>query len=95
MFVVTVDFVIKDEFVPVFMGHMCKNAETSLQDEDNCMHFDVCVSALDERNVFLYEIYTTQQDFESHLKSPHFTEFNEVVSPMVLKKTVRTFTLIG
>lgn len=94
MFVVTVDFVIKDECVSEFMGHMCRNAETSLQVEDNCLRFDVCTSATEPRNVFLYEIYATQQDFELHLNSPHFTAFNAAVSPMVSQKIVRTFALI-
>ena len=91
MFVVTVDFQIHPEQFDAFMSGMLTNATASLELEPHCEQFDVCVSKDDPHHVFLYEIYRRAQDFDAHLKMPHFLDFNAKSAAQVISKIVRTF----
>lgn len=95
MFVVTVDFQIHPEQMAVFMPSMLANAQASLELEDHCLQFDVCVAKDDANHVFLYEVYSRKEDFDVHLKMPHFLEFNAQSAPQVISKIVRTFNRIN
>ena len=91
MFVVTVDFQIHPEHFDAFMPSMLANAKASVKLEENCLQFDVCVSATNPHQVFLYEIYRRAEDFDAHLKMPHFLDFNASSAAQVKSKVVRTF----
>jgi (4S)-4-hydroxy-5-phosphonooxypentane-2,3-dione isomerase len=95
MFVVTVDFQIEPSQWDAFMPSMLANAKASLELEEHCLQFDVCVSQADPHHVFLYEVYRSAADFEAHLKMPHFLQFNTGSASQVLQKTVRTFDRAG
>ncbi len=91
MFIVTVDFQIHPGQMDVFMPGMLANAKASLELEEHCLQFDVCVSKNDPHHVFLYEVYRRAEDFDAHLKMPHFISFNTNTASLVVQKTVRTF----
>ena len=57
MFAVCVKFKIRHDFCEAFMPLMMANAKASLDNEDGCLLFDVCVDKTDQSNIFLYEIY--------------------------------------
>lgn len=88
MFVVTVEFTVKDGKRADFMCEMLANAKTSLDDEPGCHQFDVCVSDRDQSRVFLYEVYSDRRAFDAHLKSEHFRRFDNMVGEWVEKKEV-------
>src|SRR5690349_4403720 len=90
-FVVTVEFVVKPEFVDDFMPAMIENARTSLRNEAGCSQFDVCVLPTDRAQIFLYEIYDDRAAFDVHLASPHFKAFDAKVADWVATKTVRLY----
>ena len=87
MFVVTVDFQIKQEHVAEFMKKMEKQAYNSLHREEGCLQFDICRNPEDERRIFLYEVYKDREAFALHLKTDHFLEFNKTVSPWTASKS--------
>jgi (4S)-4-hydroxy-5-phosphonooxypentane-2,3-dione isomerase len=91
MFVVTVDFQIHAAKMEAFMEGMLANAKASVELEEHCLQFDVCVSRTDPYRVFLYEVYHSAADFDLHLKMPHFLEFNAKSTEQVISKTVNTF----
>lgn len=91
MFVVTVDFHIHPGQMDVFMPGMLANAKASLDLEEHCLQFDVCISNSDPHHVFLYEVYRRAEDFDVHLKMPHFLDFNAKSATQIVSKTVRTF----
>ncbi len=91
MFVVTVDFQIHPGQMDGFMVGMQANAKASLDLEENCLQFDVCISTSNPDQVFLYEVYRRAEDFTAHLQMPHFLEFNRESAPQVISKTVKTF----
>jgi quinol monooxygenase YgiN len=87
MFVVTVDFLIKQEHVVEFIEIMNKQADNSLHKEEGCLQFDVCQDPRDGRRIFLYEVYKDSDAFALHLKTDHFLAFNKTVSPWTASKS--------
>ena len=93
-FVVTVEFVVKPEFVDAFTAAMIENASTSRRDEPGCRQFDVCVLPADRARIFLYEIYDDRTAFDVHLAAPHFKAFDAKVAEWVASKSVRLYERI-
>ena len=88
MFVITVDFEIKSEFVNEFRNRVLQQAKDSLHNEEKCLIFDVCFDEKNTKKVFLYEIYQDKDAFDYHLKSDHYLSFDKDVKNWVTKKTV-------
>lgn len=90
MFVVLVDFKVKDEFISSFRNAILKQAQDSFSNEANCHLFDVCSDSSDPTQFTLYELYTDQKSFQKHLKSKHFLNFDNTVRDWIEEKSVRT-----
>ncbi len=93
MFVITVEFRIKNDFIEPFLSAMHGQAANSLKLETDCHYFDVAVSTENPLRIFLYEIYTDQAAFDHHLASEHFIDFNARVSEWVEHKEVNSWLL--
>ncbi|MDJ0630557.1 MAG: putative quinol monooxygenase [Rhodobacter sp.] len=93
MHVVVVDFAVNPERMAEFLPLMKVQAQNSLDLEDGCKRFDVCIDRHDPNRILLYELYVDDAAFQSHLKSAHFIAFDRAVSDMVVEKTVRTLQL--
>ena len=91
MFVITVDFEIKIEFVNEFRNRVLQQAKDSLNNEEKCLTFDVCFDEKNTNKVFLYEIYQDKDAFDHHLKSDHYLSFDKDVKNWVKKKIVNQF----
>ncbi len=92
MYIVTVLFKIKPENYSEFLVAMKSNANTSLTTELGCHQFDVCEGGSAEQpEVFLYEVYGSKVDFETHLVAQHFVQFNALTGPWVASKTVAVY----
>ncbi|MCR9175718.1 MAG: antibiotic biosynthesis monooxygenase [Alphaproteobacteria bacterium] len=89
MYVVTVEFVIKQDQVEAFAPLMAANAAASVRDEAGCSQFDVCWDPEGKPVCFLYEIYDDATAFQAHLASAHFKSFDAQVTDMVAEKSVR------
>jgi quinol monooxygenase YgiN len=94
-FAVVVTFKIFAHQYEEFLRLMYKNAASSLELEEGCLQFDVCIDEACPNEVFLYEIYTSPDAFSLHLKSHHFIEFDDKVSSMIQDKTVKTFRTVN
>ena len=93
MFVVTVNFEVRPEFVNEFREAVLQQAYTSQLKERRCRKFDVCFDPEDRGRCFLYEQYDDRGAFEEHLESSHFAEFDKTVSSWIINKTVHVFNL--
>lgn len=92
MYIVTVLFKIKSKNYFEFLAAMTSNAQTSLTTELGCHQFDVCEGGDAEHpEIFLYEVYTSKEDFELHLATQHFIHFNALTMPWVASKTVAVY----
>lgn len=94
MFVVTVELTVDRQRLDAFMAHLKDNAARSRSLEPGCHRFDICQSAEDPAQIFLYELYTDAASFDAHKSMPHYHVFTERTAPMVLRKTVKTLVLI-
>ncbi len=93
MFVVTVEFKLHAEHFDEFIEAVQVQAKNSLELESACHSFDVALAADGSSSVFLYECYSTSSDFDLHLQSQHFRDFDQKVSPWVATKTVAKWQL--
>ena len=89
MFVVTVHFEIQPGHEADFRAAVLEQAASSLREELDCRQFDVCHDPDAPGEVFLYEIYTSADAFDAHVKTPHFAAFGARTQPWVARKTVR------
>lgn len=93
MHVVTVAFEIYPAHVNAFREAVLAQARNSLDREEPCRRFDVCLDPKRPDRVFLYELYDTPAAFQAHLASPHFKTFNATVTPWIRRKQVDTWDL--
>ena len=91
MYVITVLFSIKPEHTSDFLQAIVANARTSVAQEPGCSQFDVCVSASNSNDVFLYEVYASKAAFDAHLASAHYHQFAESTAAWVLAKVINVF----
>ena len=91
MFIVTVNFIVEPAHREEFAPAMYAQAANSLNLEPDCHVFEVSIATDDECSFLLYEKYTDAAAFDLHLKSDHFIEFNDLVTPWVVGKTVGTW----
>jgi len=82
-FVVIAEFVIKPEKMNSFLEHAYDDAHNSTSTEPGCLQFDVLRSSEDDRYVVFYEVYTSKQAFDDHLKTPHVDRFRQALSEHV------------
>ena len=94
MYIVTVSFEIKAKHQTEFNQLMRDNAKASVDNEPGCLQFDICSNAASDKQVFLYEVYTSREAFEEHLQSAHFIDFNAATTHMVSNKTVESFSCL-
>ena len=91
MYVITVEFRIREDHEADFLEQMRKQAENSLNRESDCHQFDVCTAPEGAGRVFLYEVYTDEAAFQRHLESAHFKDFNDTTAPWVTSKDVQAW----
>ena len=90
MYVVTVEFKVRPEFLGQFLPEMIANARASATTETGCRQFDVCTDPQDTSRIFLYELYDDRAAFEAHLATAHFKEFDSKTGPWLLSKAAST-----
>ena len=89
-FVITVFFTVKPDTRSAFRDAVVQNAALSLEREEGCRVFDVCES-LSDPEFFLYELYDSERDFQLHLASEHFRDFDRLSSSWVISKKVTSY----
>ena len=95
MLAVCVDFEVDPASLDAFLTIMQKNASDSLANEVGCHQFDITQDLQNPTKIFLYELYDDAVAFEMHKQSSHYLEFNDAISGMVDKKSVRLLQRIN
>jgi autoinducer 2-degrading protein len=91
MYVVTVEFTIRPDNLEPFRQAMRDQAKNSIDREPECHLFNVSYDLQEPTTCFLYEVYSDKAAFEAHLDTGHFIDFNNLVTPWVIAKTVKTY----
>ena len=74
-----------------FMPLMKNQAKNSLQNEVGCMRFDVCVRKDEPNQVFLYEVYDSQESLEIHRSTEYFKQYSADTADLVAEKVVTIY----
>ena len=88
LFVIVVDFKLKQGARPDFRRLIDANADASVRTGPGCLQFDVLEPEGEDDRVLLYEIYTDKAAFDAHLRTEHFGIFSGASQALVLQKTV-------
>jgi autoinducer 2-degrading protein len=90
---ILVEFVVSPEDIARARRLILENAAASLANELGCLRFDVLEDSAKPCQFTLYEIYRNPEDFDVHLRSPHFESFKEATRDLFLSQSVRQFDL--
>lgn len=95
MFIVAVEFNIKEEHIDAFRDRVLQQAADSLKNEPACHQFDVCVDETEPSKFFLYEVYDDEAAFDAHRKMDYFADFSASVGDWVASKILHTLNRIS
>ena len=95
MLAVCVDFEIDLVSLDAFPLIMQQNASDSVANEVGYHQFDIAQDPQNPIRIFLYELYDDAVAFELHKKASHYLEFNDAISGMVHKKSIRLLQKIN
>ena len=71
------------EFIPL----MTNQAKNSLQNEAGCKRFDICVRTDEPNQMFLYEVYDSQESLEIHRSTEYFKKYSVDTADLVEEKS--------
>lgn len=91
MYIVSVTFVIKDEYAESFQEEMSRQARKCLAREEGCLQFDVGQDPENPNRFFLYELYADQAAFEAHTQTDHFAAFGQLVKDWITERHLSTW----
>jgi len=77
MFAVIVKVHIKPQHKKEFVDAMLADGRGSVQNEPDCLLFNIVEDQADANCLHLYEVYRDAAAFEEHKKTPHFVRWVE------------------
>ena len=89
MYIVTVEFLVWPKHVEAFHLAVQQQSRNTLTLETGCHQFDVCVDPQNRERIFLYEAYTDEAAFKTHLASDHYAHFDTTVREWIKSKAVQ------
>ncbi len=92
MYVVTVTLTIDPESFESFIKLAQENADIA-KDDPGCLQFDICWNDKDKQ-VFFYELYGSEDEFNECLQTEHSLIFDQKTEPMIEEKISKTFSRI-
>lgn len=95
MFIVTVEFVVRPQYVEAFHRAVRDQARNSLNREPDCHQFDVCADPQDRGRILLYEVYTDHAAFRAHRKTDHFLDFDATARDWVESKAIQLWDRVS
>ena len=77
MYALVVTIQVQPEHREEFIKATLDDARGSIQNEPNCLRFDVLQDLGDPNRIHLYEVYKDQAAVDAHRAAPHFTKWRE------------------
>lgn len=72
---------VKPEHIEKFKEASLGDAHGSTSDEPGCFRFDINQDVNTPSRFYLYEVYSNKDAFQAHLRTPHFLQWKNTVSP--------------
>ena len=68
----------KPEYRDQILKGALEDARGSQNDEPGCLRFDVIQDDSDPNKIYFYEVYTSEEAFQEHLKAPHVPAWRDL-----------------
>jgi autoinducer 2-degrading protein len=68
----------KPEYRDQILRGALEDARGSQNDEPGCLRFDVVQDDADPNKIYFYEVYTSEEAFQEHVKTPHFPAWGNI-----------------
>ena len=91
MIAIHVIFTIKPDCMSEFLPKMKQQAKNSLENESGCHRFDICVRTEEPNIVYLYEVYDSKMEFEKHINTKYYKDYNADIADLVSEKVVTIY----
>lgn len=85
MFAVIVKVHIKPQHKKEFVEAMLDDGRGSVQNEPDCLLFNIVEDQADPNCLHLYEVYRDAEAFDAHTKTPHFVRWVETTKDWLAK----------
>lgn len=82
MYIILAPIQIKVGHGDEFIAATVEDARTSLAKEPGCVRFDVIQDVGDKDRFWVYEVFTDEAAFKSHLLTPHVIKWRETVQKL-------------
>ena len=86
MFVLLVQVEVKEELRAEFIEALRANAAQSVANEPGCIRFDVSEVEESPNRFVFYEVYTNEEAWQTHRRSPHFLDYKKVADPALTSR---------
>jgi quinol monooxygenase YgiN len=81
MKILVVKIQLKPEYRDQFIQASYGDARGAVEDEPDCLRFDLLQDTKDPNVFYLYEVYKDDAAFQYHLTTPHFLAWRDAISP--------------
>lgn len=71
-----------------YLAAMLPNAKASVENEPDCIAFDVLEAREEENTFYLYELYTDQAALQAHKETEHYLNSRPLLSEIVVATSV-------
>ena len=88
MYCIVVKNVIREGARDEYLAAMLPNARASVEDEPDCLVFDVLEAKEEPNTFYLYEIYTSPDALEAHKKTPHYLNSRPLIADLLIETSV-------
>jgi autoinducer 2-degrading protein len=94
MFVVVVFLEARSSRLEALRQALLQHASNSLEREDGCQRYDVCLDPVEAPAFLLYEVYSDEAAYQAHRELPHYAEFRVLTDPWIRSRRVLTYEMI-
>jgi len=88
-FAIFVTIKLKPRSLKAYLGHIQLDAEGALKDEPGCQMFHILLPEEGGDVVHLYEVYDSEDAFNNHQKTPHFTKYIRDTEALVKERIIQ------
>ena len=86
---------VKPETFDEFRKAALEDAADSVAKEKDCLQFNVLVPSGRRDRIALFEVYTSKEEFDVHMQTPHFKKFIAAAETATTGRDVTKLSLAG
>jgi quinol monooxygenase YgiN len=88
MYCIVVKNVIREGARDAYLAAMLPNARASVENEPDCLVFDVLEAKEEPNTFYLYEIYASPDALQAHKQTAHYLASRPLIADLVVEQSV-------